>query len=317
MDAVDLEQALEAAPVARLSRSDVPRELLVPSTIHELLGMAATDWALIGLAWVGMALAPWWTWPAWALIVTSRLHAFGVILHDAAHQPLHGKSAKLRLLEVMCGYPLATTLEAMRYHHLRHHRDNGMPSDPYFKRGVEDSWLLYGVNVLRGLILIPFWTVRPWVGLLAWAWPAARNVYGRVWLQDKSGQDLTESRDVLGCARAELGQLLFQLPLLALLVASPGPVLMAYGVPVVGSGVLAAWRLLVEHRYTPAEDRRIETILATTNDHHLGTWTAWLLAPRNIGYHVAHHLHPQVGIRHLPALRAWYQAHHPAYPEPR
>ena len=27
-------------------------------------------------------------------------------------------------------------------------------------------------------------------------WPRARNVYGRVWLQDRSGQDLTDSREV-------------------------------------------------------------------------------------------------------------------------
>jgi fatty acid desaturase len=32
-----------------------------------------------------------------------------------------------------------------------------------------------------------------------------------------------------------------------------------------------------------------------------------LLAPRNIGYHREHHLHPQAALENLPRLRAWYQ----------
>lgn len=313
----DLEEALEGASSVRMSRSQVPRELLITPRIDDLLGMAAVDWAWIALAWVGMAVGPWWAWPALALVVTSRLHAFGVILHDAAHQPLKGKGWKVRLLEVLCGYPLATTLNAMRYHHLRHHRDSGMPSDPYFKAGVEESWALYALNVVRGVLLVPFWSVRPWVGLASLVLPGLRNAYGRVWLQDKSGADLTDSVEVQRCAREELGQALFQVPLIGLAVSFPAAFLWGYALPVTASGLLAAWRLLVEHRYTPTQDRRIETILATTNDHQIERWTRWLLAPRNIGYHVVHHIHPQVSLRALPALRDWYRANHPDYPEPR
>jgi len=314
--AIDLEEALERAPVTRMSRNEVPGELLVKPEVNDLLFMAAVDWLAIGAAWVGMVLGPWWTWPLFALIVTSRLHSFGVILHDAAHQPLRGKNLRIRLLETMCGYPLATTLNAMRYHHLRHHRDSGMPSDPYFKAGVEDSPLLYGLNVIRGVALIPFWTVRSWFGVAAWVRPGLRNVYGRVFLQDKSGKDLTDSAEVARCGREEIGQILFQTPVLVALWFFPVPVLYGYVIPATLSGILAAWRLLVEHRYTPTQDRRIETILATTNDHQIGSALQWILAPRNIGYHVVHHIHPQVSLRQLPVLREWYQANHPEYPEP-
>jgi hypothetical protein len=40
----------------------------------------------------------------------------------------------------MAGYPVGSTLDAldaMRYHHLRHHRDLGFPSDPYLKPWVD------------------------------------------------------------------------------------------------------------------------------------------------------------------------------------
>jgi fatty acid desaturase len=166
------------------------------------------------------------------------------------------------------------------------------------------------------VVLVPFWTVRTWFGLAAWLVPGVRNTYGRVFLQDKSGKDLTHSAEVMTCGREELGQIGFQVPMLVAFWLAPVPFLLAYGIPVTLSGLLAAWRLLVEHRYTPTQDRRIETILATTNDHQIGRWTRWLLAPRRIGYHVVHHIHPAVGLRHLPALREWYQANHPDYPEP-
>ncbi|MDP2310013.1 MAG: fatty acid desaturase [Pseudomonadota bacterium] len=309
----DLERALDMGA----GRARVPRALLVPPTVERLLGMAAADWAIIGLAWLGMAFGPWWVGAAAVIVVASRIHSFGVILHDAAHLPLRGKPPRVRLLEALCGFPLATTLNAMRYHHLRHHRDNGMPTDPYFKPGVEERPGLYALNVLRGFALMPFWSVRVWFGLAAWAWPPLRNAYGRVFLQDRSGADLTESREVLACARAEAGQAAFQLLVVVSAVVAPRAVLFGFVLPAVLAGVLAAWRLLQEHRYTPTSDRRIGTTLATTYDHHLNGWLTWLLAPRNIGFHIVHHLHPQVGLAQLPALRAWYVANQPGYPEPR
>ncbi|MCB9673651.1 MAG: fatty acid desaturase [Alphaproteobacteria bacterium] len=313
----DLERALDAEPPTHLSRNRAPAELLVPPDVGDLLRMAAVDWAIVIGAWAAMAALPVWTWPAWILVVTGRIHGFGVLLHDAAHMPLKRKTAQVRLLEVLCGYPLATTLNAMRYHHLRHHRDSGMPTDPYFKAGVEERPVLYALNVLRGVLLMPFWTVRTVFGLVAWALPGFRTTYARVFLQDRSGLDLTESREVLACAREDLGQLVFQLGVAGLFVAFPGAVLWGYVVPGTLAGLLAARRLLVEHRYVPTPDRRVETLLATTNDHQIGSPLAWLVAPHHIGYHVVHHVHPSVGLRHLPALRDWYVANTPGYPAPR
>ncbi|WP_272491428.1 hypothetical protein [Corallococcus exercitus] len=42
------------------------------------------------------------------------------------------------------------------------------------------------------------------------------------------------------------------------------------------------------------------------------------MAPRYVGLHVVHHLHPQVSLTHLPRLRAWYVERFPHhYPRPR
>jgi fatty acid desaturase len=307
-----------ALATPKLARSAVPRELLVPATRNGLLRMALEEWAMLGAIWAAMAHAPWWLYPVLALLAAGRFHALGILMHDCSHMPLRGKDLRIHLLEILCAYPVATTVDAMRYHHMRHHRDSGMASDPYFKPGIEGRPWLYALNVLRGLALIPFWMLRVPFGLLAVIAPRVRNLYGRVWLQDRSGQDLTRSREIVQCGKAELGQAITQALLLAAAIVWPGAILRGYMVPVTLTGLLSAWRLLQEHNYVRAHDRRMETILATTNDHHLGWWHALVLAPRNIGHHVVHHLHPQVGLAALPAVRRWYLEHHAhVYPRPR
>jgi fatty acid desaturase len=313
----DLERALDAAAVPHLSRRAVPRELLEPAHESQLLRMALEEWGMIVAAWVVMAAAPWWLYPLGALVVAGRLHALGVVLHDATHMPLRRKTAGVRAVEVLCGYPIASTLNAMRYHHLRHHRDSGMHTDPYFKAGPQNAaWRAR--NILRGLALPPFWSVRAIVGAMAAVAPALRNSYARVFLQDRTADDLCESPEVIECARAEWGQLVFQALVVALAVQFPSAVLWGYLVPVSIAGLLAARRVLIEHTYERVADRQIETIISTTNDNHLGLLGALGLAPRNIGYHIVHHIHPQVRLGALPRLRAWYARQHPeVYPPPR
>jgi fatty acid desaturase len=170
---------------------------------------------------------------------------------------------------------------------------------------------------LRHLLLVPVWTVRGPYGLLAVVFPRMRTSYARVFLQDRSGKDLTRDPEVLACARAELGQVIAQAALFAFTAMHPQAALWFYFVPVTVTGLLAGYRVLREHDYVPTTDRTIGTILATTVDHNLGPWGRLLFAPRNIGYHIVHHLHPQVALENLPKLRAFYLAHHGArYPAP-
>jgi fatty acid desaturase len=310
----DLEHALDAAATTRLSRRDVPANLLEPATVGGLVRLTAEEWLLIVGLWVVAALAPVWTYPVVALLLAGRFHALGVILHDATHMPLRRKTVPIRVVEVLCGYPIASTLNAMRYHHLRHHRDSGMHTDPYFKDGRQSvAWWM--INTLRGIALPPFWTIRAVVGAAATVVPSLRHVYARVFLQDRSNDNLRESPEVIECARAEWGQLAFQAGVVAIAIVFPTAVLWGYIVPVSIAGLLAARRVLLEHTYDRVADRQIETIIATTNDNHLGLAGTLGLAPRNIGYHVVHHIHPQVRLEALPRLRAWYATTHPdVYP---
>jgi len=315
--ATGLELALDAADQPGVSRRAVPSQLLEPARLSRLLHMALEEWAGLLALWTAVALGPRWLYPLLLVPLAGRFHALGVILHDAAHMPLARKTATARTVEVLCGYPIASTLEAMRYHHLRHHRDSGMPTDPYFKAGRQGPawWML---NVGRGLLLVPFWSLRAWFGVVAYRVRPLRGTYARVFLQDRSRIDQGDALEVLGCARADHGQVAFTLLVAAGALLAPGALLWGYAVPVSVAGLLAARRLLLEHRYEAVGDRRPETILRITCDNHLGWLGALALAPRNIGYHVVHHLHPQVSLEALPRLREWYRHRYPElYPAPR
>ena len=93
-------------------------------------------------------------------------------------------------------------------------------------------------------------------------------------------------------------------------------ILWVFGVPVVVAGFFCGYRLLREHIYIEVPDRLLPSLFASTRDHSLGWASRAFLAPRNIGYHLVHHIHPQVGLVGLPALTAWYQEalpeHYPA-----
>jgi fatty acid desaturase len=297
-------------------RAVVPPELLRRTHVSELLRMAGTEWAWIGACQLGMFLVPEAT-PLLGVLIAGRLHAFGAILHDAVHLTVRGKGPALWLLECLAGYPIATTWNAMRYHHLRHHHHEGTERDAYDKPPPGPWWRALPLWLFL-ILIVPFWVVRGPVGLLAWALPPLRTLYGRIFLLDRSRQDLTHSAEVISCARAEAGQVLFHLAVLALAWRWPHAVAYGYGLPLLGASALSAYRLLAEHSPARNQGRTLQGVLASTMDHGLGWLGRLVLAPRNIGYHIVHHLHPQVGARHLPRLRAWYLQHFPEhYPRPR
>jgi len=272
-----------------------------------VLGWALVDLAVIAAAWAAMALTPPVLMPLWVLVVAGRLHALGVLAHELVHQP----QRRWPVLQVLVAYPVLTTVRAMRYHHLRHHRHARMPGDPYLKAVLAGRPALRPLYWLRGLGMAPLLVLRPPLGLLAWALPGLRTAYGRVFLLDVSSQSLRDSPEVLACARAELGQLGFLAAVGTLAAVWPWAVLWGYGVPALVAGSVATVRLLGEHPDVHAPDHSLESVFATTRDQGLGVLGTVLLAPHHIGFHVAHHLHPTAGMAHLPALRTWYRDRHP------
>lgn len=309
----NLEYALSSADMSasRIQRADAPKELTGSASIDRVLRYSLEDWGWIVLCWIGMTLSPAWLYPAWVLLIAGRLHGLGVLLHDLTHMPLRGKTLKVRVAEALTGYPIASTLNAMRFHHLRHHRDSGMATDPYYKEGVMQKPFLYFLMTIRGVILVPFWSLRGYIGVIAIFVPALRNIYAHTFLQDRSKDDMTHTHEVIECAKAEVGQVICHTLLFIFAWYNFDLVLFYFFIPVTVAGLLNAHRVLAEHNYVVARDRNIETIIKTTVDHNLDPLGRLFFAPRNIGFHIVHHIHPSVALENLPALRDWYRERYP------
>jgi fatty acid desaturase len=295
------------AAIAAGQRLHPPSELVQSAAPNRLLWYALIDWAAIATVWILWTLLPKWLYPVWAVLLAGRFHSFGVILHDAVHMPMREKTPKLRVVEILVGYPIGSTIDAMRYHHLRHHRDSGMPSDPYFKAALLHNVLLRFLMILRTGVLAIWWTLRGPYGTLASFIPALRQSYAVLFLQDRSGKGVGETREVITCAREDRWQLLFHGAFLLAAWPFREWLFYAYFIPVILAGILAGNRLIREHTLEPCSDRNVDTVWRTTNDHNLGWLGQVLMAPRNIGFHREHHLHPQAALEHLPHLRRWYQ----------
>ena len=305
---------------------ELPPALLQPATLTGLQHNALQEWLLIALCWLAMHYTPVAWWPMqglWIILVSGRLHALGVILHDACHQRiLHREKASFlptSRLEWLAGYPVTTTLAAMRYHHLRHHRDSCMAQDPYFKAGASERWVPAILGRLRGLLLPPAWILRSYIGCLALHWPALRSVYARVFLGDRAATtaQLTAirhgDREMMQCLRAERGQALFFLMVGGAWILYPAQVSTGYLLPLLLAGLLNAHRVIAEHRHIEVHDRSPATVLASTFDHPRSWLNRSVLFPRNIGYHAVHHLHPTVSWQSLPALHDWYLTYVPEF----
>ena len=178
-----------------------------------------------------------------------------------------------------------------------------METDPYYRDGRKTA-LWWTLNLARGVILVPFWTARAVVGAIAFVVPAVRNTYAHVF---SSGSHACRPRNRGRSSTAPApssGQVAVQAMIAALAVRWPSAILFGYVVPVTVAGVLSARRVLIEHNYERVADRRLETIVATTNDNYLGLLGRLALAPRNIGFHIVHHIHPQVSLEALPRLKS-------------
>jgi len=295
-----------AADLLRPAAQALPAGLLRPAKVSTLIRYALTDWVVIFSCWFALAwLDRGWLFPAAWLVIAGRFHALGVVLHDACHMRAQQRASKLMpLLELLAGYPIATSLAAMRYHHLRHHRHSGGPEDPYLKPGISHDRARRHVRRVLGLALVPAWIVRGFYGTVALFVPAMRDSYARWFLQDRSGRDVFASAEVLRCLRSEPPQALLFALLMGACVQYP-QIIVYYFVPLVLAGAFNVNRVIVEHVHVACADHRAETVLATTVTHDRGGWSRLFLYPRNIGFHQAHHLYPTASFDCLPALHAW------------
>ncbi|MBC7714148.1 MAG: fatty acid desaturase [Rhizobacter sp.] len=297
-------------------RQDVPSELLTGPDISRLYFDLVCDWIVVISSAYLMYVTPYWLYPLWAVIIAGRLHAFGVILHDLCHMNLNKKTLNIRILEIFSGYIIGKSANAMAYHHIRHHRDTLKDNDPYYNInkkciGIVRFWLA----MKKGLIFVPYWIMRTYFAPFALMFPDFRTTWARIFLQDVSGKNLSHDKEVITCAKEDIPIMLFQSLLFYLAVTRFDFLFYCYYYVIPAGGVFCIYRLLIEHEYNIVKDRSVYTMIESTFDHHTSVVEKIFVGPHNIGFHCVHHIHPSVGLHHLPKLRDWYLSNSLQYQE--
>lgn len=293
--------------VQTFKRQDVPPELLIGPNFFKLYRDLICDWLIILTSAYLMYITPYYLFPLWGAIIAGRLHAFGVIIHDISHMNLAHKTLNMRILEVLSGYIIGTSANAMAYHHMRHHRDTLKDNDPYYNInkkciGIVRFWLA----MKKGLFFVPFWVTRSLLAPWALIFPKLRNPYARIFLQDVSKKDLTHDQEVITCLWEDIPIMLFHIALLCFAYFEFNFLFYCYYALAPVAGVFCIYRLLIEHEYNIVKDRSVYTMIESTFDHHMNFFERFFIGPHNIGFHCVHHIHPNVGLHYLPKLRNWY-----------
>lgn len=295
-----------------------PRELLRAATPVALLRATLFEWAAIAAAWAIIGLGPGWVYLPLALFIAGRVHALASIAHDGAHLAVHGRASKAdvwaaRIAEALSGWPIGTSWASLRAHHLRHHADTNLGTDPYLRLGLEHAgaWRLFGAW-LSLFLLYPHWVLRCALGAVASVFPPLLPAYARLLVVRRNAR-LPSGAELHRCARADRPLLLALTLLFAAALTWPETLTRCFFFPLLLTLALNGRRFLAEHTHAPARGRSHMDVLTVTRDTGTGWLSKLLWAPRGLGYHRVHHLHPNVAHDALPALHAWYSAHHPGF----
>jgi fatty acid desaturase len=256
-----------------------------------LVGWAALDGAVMLTCWALSALGPWWMFLVMAPVLGGRIHALGVLLHDACHLP--GRSGWTWLLEAVGGWPVGTTLESMRAHHLRHHARTNAPEDTYLapRRTVGDGRLF-----LLLLGIFPFWVVRAALGVASFAVPRLEVAYAALLVSGED--DAAARRDVERARRVEWPVVVTWAALGALPVMAPSLMARSWWLPLSWAALFNACRFLAEHSQAPREAGLMETTRDITS-----AWLTPFVFPHHVGLHRTHHRFPNAPWEALPRLR--------------
>ena len=116
--------------------------------LHEVSDLRAAwsiarQWLIIAAA-AALALSDGrlWAYAIAILVISTRQHALGIVMHEATHYRLFSRRwANEVLADLVCAFPINMTVSPYRYEHRLHHRHNMTEEDPYFQAwSKDDHW---------------------------------------------------------------------------------------------------------------------------------------------------------------------------------
>jgi fatty acid desaturase len=276
----------EAAPAVPGHRE---RPRIDPATLRSLsrldplraLSDLAFEWAAIAAAvWICEA---YWHPALYALAVVwigARQHALAIMAHDGAHALILPRRAwNDAVTQLLMAWPVGMSLPAYRRMHRLHHRYLNSERDPDWARNRPDR--LATRRSVAGF-------ARVMLGLNAEQRQVAGLFRGRA--DDGVPRALVFARFAYWAAIVATAAAFGWLQLLLL-----------YWIVPLFSWFLVTMRLKGTAEHFAVEDEEAANAARTVLPNFL---ERWLVAPRNIHYHIEHHLYPSVPLYRLPALHA-------------
>lgn len=252
------------------------------------------QWLIIGAVIAAAVLSHHWALYVLAfVVVASRQHALGVLMHDASHYRLFSNRAANEWVgDLLLALPIFLSLNRYRVEHLQHHRYTNTDRDPYWNDFQSDpvwhwpktpraaAWIF--VRDLLGLNI-------PSVGKVGRRWsPFAEHFTSTGALTPLRTEDRIRTYIFIGA-------------LLTGLAVTNGwlPFLLLWLLPALTLGfAFIRMRTVGEHLGLPGRHELDST------RHIDGTWLERLtICPLNINYHIAHHMFPSVPYYRLPELQ--------------
>lgn|SRR5579885_961369 len=220
------------------------------------------------------------------MVLASRQHAIMILLHEGTHYRLF-RNRKLNdwVSELFLAWPVLISARAYRANHIAHHRYLNTDGDPdWVRRKGDDAWVF---------------PKRPWQ-------------LGKLMLGDLVGlgaiallrlMKTVASRDTAVPRGFLIARYSYYTAILSLAVWFHllGALLLYWFVPLFTCLIfIFRIRSIAEHSALPPEipmAARTRTTIPTPLER-------FLLAPKNVAYHLEHHLYPSVPFYRLPELHA-------------
>jgi fatty acid desaturase len=265
------------------------RELSRVSNLRGALSIARQWLIIIAIIWAAISIGQLWFYLLAGVLMASRQHALGVIMHDATHYRLFtNRNANEWVSNFLCAFPLGLSTELYRRQHLEHHQFTNTDLDPYFVAFRHDE---------------------------DWQWPKDQIESAKVLAMDLFGLHLHKwfltlfqwsplsdaiARHVRLPASERVCFLVFACGT-GVLIGATGSLWLFLGLWVLPAvtvlGFFFRIRTVAEHMALSCTDELNST------RHVDGTLVErFFFAPLNINYHVAHHLFPSVPHYNLPRL---------------
>lgn len=230
-----------------------------------------------------------WTYLIAVFVVGARMHALAILVHDATHYRfLKNRTWNDRWTNLLCMYPIFSSLSKYRPNHLKHHQHLNTEDDPDWIAKLTKREFQFPKTKSEFLL-----TVASYLLL----YQGAMDAYWFLKRFNVASEAETPSVDDKYLRPA------FYLILAVCLTVFGGwsYFLLFWVVPYFTTFFMVQYiRSVAEH----FGEMAYEDALSSSRTVMPNLIERFLIAPHHVGYHLEHHLYPGVPFYHLPKLHA-------------